>query len=122
MIVFVVNHISAERAAIGNPSSYTDFHHNSRFEDLLNRIQWKSRDERYFDYYEAGMDLNLANRKKDSFVIYQKRLIEIYREMALSDGFETVDAMKPIQLQQLELRQSISQILRNRSRRKGCRS
>jgi len=88
----------------------------------LNRIQWKSRDERYFDYYEAGMDLNLANRKKDSFVIYQKRLIEIYREMALSDGFETVDAMKPIQLQQLELRQSISQILRNRSRRKGCRS
>jgi hypothetical protein len=29
MIVFVVNHISAERAAIGNPSSYTDFHHNS---------------------------------------------------------------------------------------------
>jgi len=25
----VVNHISAERAAIGNPSSYTDFHHNS---------------------------------------------------------------------------------------------
>ena len=98
------------------------FYLDVRFEDLLNRIQWKSRDERYFDYYEAGMDLNLANRKKDSFVIYQRRLIEIYREMALSDGFETVDAMKPIQLQQLELRQSISQILRNRSRRKGCRS
>ncbi|KGA94655.1 dTMP kinase [Leptospirillum ferriphilum] len=98
------------------------FYLDVRFEDLLNRIQWKSRDERYFDYYEAGMDLNLANRKKDSFVIYQKRLIEIYREMALSDGFETVDAMKPIQLQQLELRQSISQILRNRSRRKGSRS
>jgi dTMP kinase len=98
------------------------FYLDVRFEDLLNRIQWKSRDERYFDYYEAGMDLNLANRKKDSFVIYQKRLIEIYREMALSNDFETIDAMKPIQLQQLELRQSISQILRNRSRRKGGRS
>ncbi|MCL4462146.1 MAG: dTMP kinase [Nitrospirae bacterium] len=98
------------------------FYLDVRFEDLLNRIQWKSRDERYFDYYEAGMDLNLANRKKDSFVIYQKRLIEIYREMALENEFETIDAMKPIQLQQQELRHAISQILRNRSRRKGRRS
>ncbi len=90
-----------------------------RFEDLLNRIQWKSRDERYFDYYEAGMDLNLANRKKDSFVIYQKRLIEIYRQMAHEHQFEIVDAMKPIQIQQQELRRSIAQILKNRARRKG---
>ena len=95
------------------------FYLDVRFEDLLNRIQWKSRDERYFDYYEAGMDLNLANRKKDSFVVYQKRLIEIYREMAAENHFEVVDAMKPIQVQQQELRQAISQILRNRNRRKG---
>ncbi len=95
------------------------FYLDVRFEDLLSRIQWKSRDERYFDYYEAGMDLNLANRKKDSFVIYQKRLIEIYRQMAIEQEFEIVDAMKPIQVQQQGLRKTLSQILRNRARRKG---
>jgi dTMP kinase len=95
------------------------FYLDVRFEDLLSRIQWKSRDERYFDYYEAGMDLNLANRKKDSFVIYQKRLIEIYRQLALEQEFEIVDAMKPIQVQQQGLRKTLSQILRNRARRKG---
>lgn len=95
------------------------FYLDVRFEDLLSRIQWKSRDERYFDYYEAGMDLNLANRKKDSFVIYQKRLIEIYRQLALEQEFEIVDAMKPIQIQQQGLRKTLSQILRNRARRKG---
>lgn len=94
------------------------FYLDVRFEDLLSRIQWKSRDERYFDFYEAGMDLNLANRKKDSFVIYQKRLIEIYRQLAFEQEFTIVDAMKPIQVQQQELRKTISQTLRNRARRK----
>ena len=45
MIVFVVNHISAERAAIGNPSSYTDFHHNSRFgaeRDKKDKHNWRT--------------------------------------------------------------------------------
>jgi len=97
------------------------FYLDVRFEDLLARIQWKSRDERYFDYYEAGMDLNLAGRKKDSFVLYQQRLLEIYKQMASEYEFTVIDAMKPIQKQQMELRGETSSILKNRLRRKGSR-
>jgi dTMP kinase len=97
------------------------FYHDVRFEDLLARIQWKSRDERYFDYYEAGMDLNLAGRKKDSFVLYQQRLLEIYKQISSEYQFTVIDAMKPIQKQQMELRLETASILKNRLRRKGSR-
>ncbi|MCL5285991.1 MAG: dTMP kinase [Nitrospirae bacterium] len=80
-------------------------------ESLLERIHWKTRQERFFDYYEAGMDMNLSSRKKDSFVIYQRRLIELYREMARKHGMETIDAMAPIHRQQKSLRTKIDNLL-----------
>ena len=80
-------------------------------ESLLERIHWKTRQERFFDYYEAGMDMNLSSRKKDSFVIYQRRLIELYREMAKIHGMETIDAMAPIHRQQKSLRTRIDNLL-----------
>lgn len=80
-------------------------------EALLERVHWKTRQERFFDTYEAGMDLNLSNRKKDSFVIYQRRLIEMYRDLARTHRMDTIDAMQPIQRQQKSLRVKIDQIL-----------
>ncbi|MEC4682725.1 MAG: dTMP kinase [Nitrospirota bacterium] len=80
-------------------------------EALLERVHWKTRQERFFDYYEAGMDLNLSNRKKDSFVIYQRRLIDMYREMARTYTMETIDAMQPIVRQQKTLRAKIDNLL-----------
>ena len=29
-------------------------------ETLLERLHWKTRQERFFDYYESGMDMNLS--------------------------------------------------------------
>jgi dTMP kinase len=86
-------------------------------EALLERVHWKTRQERFFDYYEAGMDLNLSNRKKDSFVIYQRRLIDMYREMSRTHAMDTIDAMQPIHRQQKTLRAKIDNLLS--SHRKG---
>ncbi len=80
-------------------------------ETLLERLHWKTRQERFFDYYESGMDMNLSGRKKDSFVIYQRRLIEMYRELARAHHMDTIDATAPIHRQQSTLRSRIDALL-----------
>lgn len=52
---------------------------------------------RGFNYWEAGMDIHLANNLYDSFCLYQSRLIEQFDRMADEYGFETIDATRPVQ-------------------------
>ncbi|HEY9075565.1 MAG TPA: thymidylate kinase [Anaerolineaceae bacterium] len=51
---------------------------------------------RGFNYWEAGMDMHLADNLYDSFCIYQARLIEQFDAMADEFGFVTIDANRPI--------------------------
>jgi len=62
-------------------------------------------------YYEAGMDLNLSDKKVTSFKIFQSRIMEEYEKMISEFGFHVVDATLPIQKQQKEIRKLILDIL-----------
>src|SRR6266403_3350174 len=63
------------------------------------------------DYWESGMHLALGTDLFDSFERYQSRLIDEYRRLANEFGFVTIDARRPIEEMQAELRQHISEYL-----------
>jgi dTMP kinase len=63
------------------------------------------------DYWESGMHLALGSDIFDSFVRYQTRLIREYNRLAREFDFTTVDARKPIDQIQNDLRRHISAYL-----------
>lgn len=63
-------------------------------------------------YYEAGMDLNLSEKKVTSFRLFQGKILEEYKKMIPEFGFHVMDATQPIQKQQKEIRQVINGVLR----------
>jgi len=62
-------------------------------------------------YYEAGMDLNLANDEYESYRIFQSRIIEEYKAMAATEGFRVMDGALDIELQQLLMRKQVLELL-----------
>ncbi|MGA2664653.1 MAG: thymidylate kinase [Nitrososphaerales archaeon] len=62
-------------------------------------------------YYEAGMDLNLANDEYESYRIFQSRIIEEYKAMAPTEGFRVMDGTLDIELQQVLMRRQVAELL-----------
>ncbi|NLT49147.1 MAG: thymidylate kinase [Clostridiales bacterium] len=69
---------------------------------------------RGLNYWEAGMDLNLADNMYDSFVAYQTSLMREFDELAREYNFVTVDADQGPELIFEELRAPILSLLHNR--------
>jgi dTMP kinase len=69
------------------------------------------------DYWESGMHLALGSDIFDSFRRYQSRLIREYNRLAEEFQFLTVDARRPIETIQVNLRQHISAYLRSKNNR-----
>ncbi|HUV15472.1 MAG TPA: dTMP kinase [Pelolinea sp.] len=63
-------------------------------------------------YYEAGMDLNLSDKRITSFRLFQGKILKEYEKMIPEFGFHIIDATDPIQKQQKEIRKLINNILR----------
>lgn len=63
------------------------------------------------NYWESGMDLKLGADLYDSFKKYQALLIEEFDKMAEEFGFEVIDARKPPEEIQEELRAKIQPLL-----------
>jgi len=61
-----------------------------------------------FDYWESGMDLRFGEDKFESFVKYQRRLIQALDSMAGPYNFTTVDAAQPADVIFRELQRHIS--------------
>ena len=59
-------------------------------------------------YYEAGMDLNLSPDIKESFALFQRRILEEYDAMTEEVGFHVIDATGSIRAQQKKLRQLVT--------------
>jgi dTMP kinase len=68
------------------------------------------------DYWESGMHLALGSDIFDSFRRYQSRLIREYNRLAHEFQFTTVDACRPVETIQADLRRHILVYL-NRSKR-----
>ena len=66
---------------------------------------------RGFNYWESGMDLGLADNLFDSFVQYQVRLMQQVEQMSVEYGFIPIDANRPIQAIQDDLRAEIEKRL-----------
>lgn len=64
-----------------------------------------------FKFYEAGMDLHLAEDTEESFRLFQSRIIEEYEKMVPEYGLTVMDATLPIEEQQAQLRKVVEQKL-----------
>lgn len=51
-------------------------------------------------YYEAGMDLNLAKNRIDSFRIFQGHILDEYNKMVNEFGLTVIDGTLPVKTQQ----------------------
>jgi dTMP kinase len=61
-----------------------------------------------FKFYEAGMDLGLADDPEESFQLFQARIVEEYERMIPEFGLTAIDATLPIEAQQAEMRRMVS--------------
>ncbi len=60
-------------------------------------------------YHEAGMDLGLSPDPQESFRLFQERVQEQYLSMVDEFGFTVIDATRPIEVQQEEVRRVVEE-------------
>jgi dTMP kinase len=58
--------------------------------------------------YEAGMDLNLHPDVQESYKIFQRRILEEYERLVEEYRLTVMDATKPVETQQKQLRRAIA--------------
>jgi dTMP kinase len=85
------------------------FYLNVSPEELVQRNFQKSK---ALDYWESGMDLGLSRDMFDSFLQYQGRLVDSFKRLQSTYGFTIVDANRPADLINSELRAKIESVLR----------
>lgn len=64
-------------------------------------------------FHEAGMDLGLSDDPKESFRLFQSKILEEYDKIAAEYGLTIIDATLPIQKQQTMLREIIAEKLKD---------
>lgn len=64
------------------------------------------------DYWESGMDLGLSRDMFESFIEYQKRIVETFRHLRTEYEFTMVDGDRPVDAVQDELRKRIGAMLK----------
>jgi dTMP kinase len=69
-----------------------------------------------FDYWESGMDLPMGEDLYDSFIEYQKRVIEQLDALARENGFVTLDATRPADETSEALAHHVARLLRSERR------
>src|SRR5437773_4789586 len=74
-------------------------------EDLVPRVL-----DSGFDYWESGMDLPMGEDLYDSFMNYQRRVIQELDALSTELGFETIDARRPMDANAEFLAERISAI------------
>src|ERR1700677_4813777 len=61
-----------------------------------------------FKFYEAGLDLGLSDDPTESFRLFQGRIIDEYERMIPEFGLTVVDATLPVEVQQTQVRQIVT--------------
>jgi len=64
-------------------------------------------------YYEAGMDLKLADKRTTSFELFQDKILKEYKKMIDEYNFSVIDATRPVHKQQKEVRKLVESALKN---------
>ena len=68
-------------------------------------------------YYEAGMDVGLSTDIRESFKLFQERIMNEYDAMVDEFGLTVIDGTRPIEEQQAEVRQIVKDLLCSRPSR-----
>ena len=58
-------------------------------------------------YYEAGLDLGLADDPYESFRLFQGRILEEYDQIVAEAGLSVIDATQPLVQQQARMRRTV---------------
>ena len=64
-----------------------------------------------FKYYEAGLDLGLADDPQESFRLYQGMILKEYEQMIDQFGLVRMDATEPLVVQQRKMRELVKPYL-----------
>ena len=72
-----------------------------------------------FDYWESGMDLPMGEDLYDSFVNYQRRIIQQLDQLAREYAFETIDATKRVEQISEQLCDRVAALLAKGHQRAG---
>jgi dTMP kinase len=100
----------------------TVFYMKIEIEDLIPRVinsqtlierYWETESGEGMDYWESGMDLRLGEDFYDSFVEYQKRVLDEFDLMAKEFNFHVIDASKSFEETNRKLKEGILSILGN---------
>lgn len=67
-----------------------------------------------FDYWESGMDVPMGDDLYDSFVNYQRRIIQELDGLSREYGFETLDATRKLSRISEELCERVTEVLKVR--------
>lgn len=70
------------------------------------------------NFYEAGMDLGLSSDTKESFRLFQSRILEEYEKMINEFGLTSVDATLEIHEQQNMVRHAVREVLKGYSKKR----
>jgi dTMP kinase len=93
------------------------FHLRIDVEDLVPRVLADGP----FDYWESGMDVPMGEDLYDSFVHYQRRIIEELDALALEYGFVTLDSTRKLGRISEELCERVTEVLeRKKASRNGA--
>jgi len=84
------------------------FYLNVRPDDLVQRTFSKYAK---LDYWESGMDLGLERDIFASFLKYQALMAEQFRRLQATYGFHIIDAHRPVEVINAELRKKIDAVL-----------
>lgn len=90
------------------PPADLTFFFKAPLEVCLNRIRTDRLEPKYF---EAGMDLRLSTDPRESFRLFQERLLEQYLWLSTEFGFRVIDASQPIEGQQRLVRQLVEKLI-----------
>jgi dTMP kinase len=80
----------------------------------LTKRYWVEQAKEGIDYWESGMDLRLGEDFYDSFVEYQRQLLEEFETMAKEFNFEIVDASGSLKETTNQLKRKILATLKGR--------
>lgn len=88
--------------------AHLTFFFKAPLELCLSRIRTERLEPKYF---EAGMDLRLSTDPRESFRLFQERLLEQYLWMSTELEFRLVDAGQPIEAQQQRVRRLVEKLI-----------
>ncbi|MCL4462145.1 MAG: dTMP kinase [Nitrospirae bacterium] len=64
-------------------------------------------------YYEAGLDMELSMSPRESYILFQSRVLEGYEALAKEHGFSVLDGAKPVEETQRFVRRLVNPLIQS---------